>query len=255
MLKPHVWVGGGAFTGNIRFDDPAHRAAWLASYRRMALHYARVAELEGFDLYCLGNELGGLTVHEEEWRDLIAAVRRVFRGPLTYAANWGEEFETLRFWDALDFIGLNNYYPLADEPGERVEALTARADVLAEKIATVQRRWQRPVIFTEVGFPSVLGGAVRTWTRTRTQVVSLEEQAAGYEATLRAFSGRPWLRGMFWWNWPSNGLGGGPQDSSFTPLGKPAAEVLRVWYTHMQAQQAVKEPSSPPASAGGNGEP
>lgn len=255
MLKPHVWVGGGTFTGNIRFDDPERRASWLASYRRMALHYARVAELEGFDLFCIGNELGGLTTHEHEWREIIAAVRRVFRGPLTYAANWGEEFETLRFWDALDFIGLNNYYPLAEEPDEGSKALMARAHALAEKIARLQQRWQRPILFTEVGYPSVRGGTVRTWARTRTQSVSVDEQAAGYEATLRAFSGQPWLSGMFWWNWPSHGRGGGSQDISYTPRGKPAAEILRSWYTRIaEAEQAAKRaPRTLPT--GGSGSP
>lgn len=255
MLKPHVWVGGGAFTGNIRFDDPGRRAAWLASYRRMALHYARVAELEGFDLFCIGNELSGMTIHEHEWREIIAAVRRVFRGPVTYAANWGEEFETLRFWDALDFIGLNNYYPLAEEPGEGSKALMARAHALAEKIARLQRRWQRPILFTEVGYPSVRGGTVRTWARSRTQSVSVDEQAAGYEATLRAFSGQPWLSGMFWWNWPSHGRGGGPQDISYTPRGKPAAEILHTWYTRIAAAEQAAERAPRTLPSGGSGSP
>ncbi len=255
MLKPQVWVGGGAFTGNIRFDDPARRAAWLSSYRRMALHYARLAELEGFDLFCVGNEFGGMTVHEAEWREIIAAVRQVFRGPVTYAANWGEEFETLGFWDALDYIGLNNYYPLADEPGEELASLMARAEALAETVALVHRRWQRPVIFTEIGYPSVRGGTVRTWAQSRGGGVSMEEQAAGYEATLRAFSGRPWFRGMFWWNWPSNGLGGGPQDPSYTPMGKPAAEILRAWYQRMEAEQTGETRPLRPVPAGGNGSP
>ncbi|MCL6480409.1 MAG: hypothetical protein K6U02_01660 [Firmicutes bacterium] len=255
MLKPQLWVGGGAFTGHIRFDDPERRAAWLASYRRMALHYARVAELEGFDLFCIGNELGGMTRHETEWREIIAAVRRVFRGPVTYAANWGEEFETLRFWDALDFIGLNNYYPLAEEPGAELRALTARADAVAEKIARLQQRWQRPILFTEVGYPSVRGGTVWTWARSWTQSVSMEEQAAGYEATLRAFTARPWLSGMFWWNWPSHGRGGGPQDLSYTPRGKPAAEVLRTWYTRLAATAPGEEPAPRTPSTGGMGSP
>ncbi len=229
-------------------------SAWLASYHRMALHYARLAELEGFDLFCLGNELGGMTRHETQWREIIAAVRRVFRGPLAYAANWGEEFETLRFWDALDFIGLNNYYPLAEDPGAELRTLLARADAAAEKIAHLQRRWQRPVLFTAVGYPSVRGGTVWAWARSRTPSPSPEKQAAGYEATLRAFSGQPWLRGMFWWNWPSNGRGGGPQDLSYTPRGKPAAEVLRTWYTRMAAA-SVEQRAPRTTSAAGRGNP
>ena len=33
-----------------------------------------------------------------------------------YTANWGEEFESLSFWEAFDFIGVSAYYPLSENP-------------------------------------------------------------------------------------------------------------------------------------------
>ncbi len=111
MLKPQLWVVRGEFTGAIRFDDPAARAAWMRNYREFILHYARLAELEQFDLLSIGTEFGGLTAYPDDWRKLIAEVRRVYLGPLTYAANWGHEFESLGFWDALDYLSVKTCCP------------------------------------------------------------------------------------------------------------------------------------------------
>ena len=244
MLKPQLWVSRGEFTGAIRFDNPALRADWMRRYREFILHYARLAELEGFDLFCIGNELEGLTPYAGDWRRLIADVRRVYHGPLTYAANWGREFESIRFWDALDYIGVNNYYPLAAQASARVEDLLPGAEQLATTLEAASRRWHKPILFTEVGYPSVRGGSSQPWIEDGTRGLSLPEQAAAYEATFRAFAGKPWFRGMFWWKWPSSGRGGGAEDASFTPLGKPAADVLRAWFTRLGNRA---DPSPTPA--------
>ena len=245
LLKPQLWVSRGEFTGAIKFDDPAKRAAWMSKYREFILHYARLAELGEFDLLSIGTELEGVTPYEEEWRRIIASVRRVYHGPITYAANWGKEIESIRFWDALDYVSVNNYYPLAEKPSARVEELLPGAERWAERLGAASHRWQKPLLFTEVGYPSVRGGASQPWFEDRTRGLDLQEQAAAYEATFRAFCSRPWFRGMFWWKWPSNGLGGGPQDASYTPRRKPAEEIVRAWFTRLARDSKASASEAP----------
>ncbi len=139
MLKPQLWVPRGGFTGKIEFDNGDDLARWMRSYREYMLHYARLAELDQIDLLCIGTELEGMTSDETAWRSLIADVRRVYHGPLTYAANWGLEFAGIRFWDALDYAGLNEYYPLAAAPSARAEELLPAADDLALKLQALSR--------------------------------------------------------------------------------------------------------------------
>src|SRR5437879_12905181 len=105
----------------------------MSKYREFILHYARLAELGGFDLLSIGTELEGVTSYEEEWRRIIADVRRVYHGPITYAANWGEEIESIRFWDALDYVSGNNDYPLAAKPSARAEELLPCAEPSARR--------------------------------------------------------------------------------------------------------------------------
>ena len=223
LLKPQVYGGEAGFAGNICIEEPAARALWMESYRKLILHYARMAQDEGVALFSVGNELGCLTKHEADWRKFIASVRRIYSGPLTYAANWGEEFETLRFWDALDFIGLNNYYPLTEWPGQGSDQMLIRAKAVAMKVAQIHQRWQRPVLFTEAGFPSVRGGTFRPWDPPSREP-DVSEQAAGYAAIIQAGGDQPWLRGIFWWAW---------HDGELSPAGKPAEQILSTWYRRL----------------------
>jgi hypothetical protein len=248
MLKPQLWLGGEKDTGEIQFDDPAARAAWFRAYREFLLHYALLAERDHFDLLVAGTELSGVSSDTAAWRALIAEVRRVYHGPITYAASSGDELDSVRFWDALDYIGVNDYYPLIDAAQDSSDAppsasqLLPGADHLAETMGALSARWHKPILFTEVGFPSVRGAASEPSAEDDSHGTSPEEQAAAYEATFRAFSGRAWFRGMFWWEWPSNGRAGGPASASYTPLGKPAEEVLHQWFDRLAANVPQDSP-------------
>jgi hypothetical protein len=220
LLKPHLYLGDDGFAGDICLADGPTRARFMTGYLRLMLHYARMAEDEDVELFSVGNELSCLTGHEDDWRRLIALVRRVYVGPVTYASNWGEEFERLPFGDALDYLGVNHYYPLTAAGTEALPEMMLRAAAVARSLEAVHARWQRPVLFTEVGYPSVDGGTTTPWAPP-TRTPDPAEQAAAYEAVFRVYEGLPWLRGYYWWAW---------LDGDFSPAGKPAEQVLRAWY-------------------------
>jgi hypothetical protein len=60
-----------------------------------------------------------------------------------------------------------------------------------------------------------------------------QEQADCYQAALEVLWGKPWLRGIFWWQWFTNpneiAMIGDPEKSE-SPRGKPAEEVLKKFY-------------------------
>jgi hypothetical protein len=226
ILKPQLWAPR-RFTGDIVFERPADFARWWAGYRRWMLHQARVAALGRADVLVIGTELGGVTRHRDAWRRLIRDVRRIYRGPLTYAANWAGDFEVMPFWGDLDFLGLNMYYPLA-APGEQPRADSPRMQELKAKLAAMARRHRKPILFTEVGYAASTAAAVEPWKEEHGPT-DPAMQARCYEVIFEAFSREPWLAGLFWWKWPSHGQGA-PDDPSFSPLGKPALGVLEKWY-------------------------
>jgi hypothetical protein len=227
VLKPQLWSRG-RWTGDIAFTDGAAFRLWMASYRQFILHYARLAEMERADLLVVGTELGGVTLPAEaEWRALIREVRKAYSGPLTYAANWGREFETLGFWDELDFLGVNFYYPLA-APGEQPRAGSPRLKELERILEGMSRKHRRPVLFTEVGYAASAAAAVEPW-KEENAPLDPAMQARCYEVVFQSFYGKRWLAGLHWWKWPSPGRGSA-DDPTFSPLGKPALGVLERWY-------------------------
>jgi hypothetical protein len=233
MLKPHMWVGGSSsgWPGDIQMSSVLGWQKFLASYERWIRHYAMLAEIYGFDSLCLGVELVHATRgREAEWRAIIHRMRGLYSGPMLYAANWGEEFERLALWSDLDAIALNCYYPLAGKANASAAELLAGANRIADKIAEVAQKYQKPVLLTEIGYCSRPGAWMQPHRDDRRAPVHEECQRRSYEAIYKAFSHRDWLAGIYWWKWPSDLADGGPLDNQFTPNGKAAMQVVARWY-------------------------
>jgi hypothetical protein len=220
-VKPLVDATDGTFRGDLA---PRDRPAWYRSYARLLDECAVLARAAGADTLVVGTELKALSGDTTAWRDLIARARRSFGGQLTYGANWVDEAEGIRFWDALDAVGVDAYMPLASVDDPTVAQLQEAWAPYRDRLAALHRAWRKPVLFTELGYPS-RQGAARLPGREGTGAPDPRPQARAYEAALRAFRGIPWFRGIFWWDWPA---GDAPSDpGSYTPRGKPAADLLR----------------------------
>lgn len=220
MLKPGIWIRGGHFGGDIQFSSPTERQEWFDQYGKFIDRYAKIATKIHADLFCVGGEFVRMSTDTSQWRSIIANVRKVYPGPLTYAANFGQEFQQIKFWDALDYIGLQEYYPLPDN---------LSTSAMLAKVEAVQKRFHKPIIFTEVGFSSAPGANLHPWKNGAKGKVDLQLQARCYRAIFQAFYNKPWFKGMYWWKVGSNGFGG-PADTSLTPWGKPAMLVVKNWY-------------------------
>jgi hypothetical protein len=219
MLKPQMWVQPGGFPGAIEMPDEAAAKTWFEQYAGFNEYYARLAQRLRIDIYCIGTEFVKMSRYTEEWRKQISLSRKLYSGPLVYAATQGPEFENLAFWDDLDYIGLNNYYPLPDDFS------TAE---LIRKVEAVQSKYNKPVLLTEGGYVSMEWPNREPWDETPRKL-SLEHQARGYESIFKAFWDKPWFAGVYWWRVGSNGEGG-PGDGHHTPWGKPAMDVVSRYY-------------------------
>lgn len=117
-------------------------------------------------------------VYERHWRDLIAEVRTVYAGPLSYAANF-DQVQEVGFWDALDVVGANAYFPLSQRGmvGERLEeALTASWLRIAAELNGLADREGGPgrvlpVMFFELGWTRKAASTVRPFSYHRVEVL------------------------------------------------------------------------------------
>ena len=228
QLKPHVDLPGDLDRAEIRPTDPD---AWFTAYTRFITHYARLAQRLGVQQLAVGTELAGTSRDRAHWRSVIAAVRADYRGPLTYAANY-DEYRHIPFWDSLDLIGIDAYWPLADHPTSDVQRLRRAWRPIARELAAYSARHHRRILFTEAGYVSQRGATTAPYSWTISGHGGAAEQAAAYEALLSAFDGERWWAGVNWWmwdDWPDSGET--PARLAYTPHGKPAEGVLRKWWT------------------------
>ena len=252
MLKPHIWLSAQSadhWRGTIAMGTEDDWNQWFDNYRRFILYYAAIAEQEEVDVLCVGVELARTALErEQDWRRVIAEVRNRYSGPLVYAANWWGEYEHVQFWDALDYIGINAFFPLSDVPQPNLASLRRNAEKVAGEIALLHQTSGKPVIFTEVGFKSISGASVRPWEWPRRfePSVSLEEQAGCYQAILETFWDKPWFYGMYWWKWFSDLNHGGALHPGFTPRGKPAERILSTWFRKPNIPTPAHSPRSLP---------
>lgn len=233
MLKPQIWVQG-AWPGDVDMATEAEWNDFFAAYRRWMGHYARLAEREEVSVLCVGTELVRATLdHPDRWREMIAYWRETYSGKLTYAANWGEEFENLTFWDELDIIGLNAYYPLSSSNNPTDEELIDGARKWMTMAGRVSERYDRPLWLTEIGYRSVAGAWQNPHAEAGDREVSLVAQQRCYSALVEAAGGSSRLRGIFIWKWPSylgHDEGRDGQNNGYVPGGKPAGRVLSSFY-------------------------
>jgi hypothetical protein len=202
---------------------------WFESYEDYILPYARDAQGAGADMFCVGRELDSSVVQREaDWRRLIAKIRDEFDGPLVYSANF-DSWDDIGFWDALDFIGISAYFPLSDDADPSPGGLEAGWARALEPLEAASRRWGRPVLLTEAGFPSIASAARSPWKEEKTRA-DVWLQSRCYEATFRALADRPWIEGAFFWLWERSSKPAF-RDPSHTIRGKPATFTMSRWYS------------------------
>ncbi|MCG8592369.1 MAG: hypothetical protein MJE66_24010 [Proteobacteria bacterium] len=149
---------------------------------------------------------------------------------LAEEAEWRGRERDVAWWDALDYAGVDAYFPLAEGPNPALAEAEARWRQELVSLAAWARRIGMPVLFTEVGYRSRVGAGSEPWEWQRPGVASPEEQAVLYRATFSALRSEPWFYGFYWWQWRTLPPTEPASDTGFTPQGKPALEILREFY-------------------------
>ncbi len=240
MLKPHVDLYNGRWRGEIYFDSNEEWQAWFKSYKNFICHYAKLAEENGVEIFCVGCELVK-TVQREEWFDIIEAIRKNFSGLLTYASNW-DNYQNVTFWNLLDFIGIDAYFWLTHKNDPTLDELLQAWKRWKGGIEEIHNLTGKPIVFTEIGYRSIDGCNIDPWNWWRYGKIDLQEQADCYKAAFITFWNESWFYGFYWWMWWADPSIGGENDDSYTPYKKPAEKVLRKYYLGVNLSVEIEKP-------------
>jgi hypothetical protein len=224
--------------------DDAKWDQWWRCFREFLRHYATIAEEKHCEMLCLGCEMNSTEEFDNRWRDLIAEIRTIYHGAITYDANHGRENQ-LPWWDAVDVIGVSAYYQVPPPEGvaleEAIKTTTPKAEILAQlvknkqQLADLSAKFSKPILFIETGVTNVRGCARYPWSHPdakRGDPLDQQEQVNYYEAMFEAFWDEPWFLGFAWWDWPARlyHREAAAQHRDFCIYGKQAEEVVRQWY-------------------------
>ncbi len=212
--------------GNI---EPEDWDLWWKNYTAFNVHLAELAQEGGVEWYSLGTEMASTHRFPERWAQLAGEVRKVFHRKLTYSVNF-DSHDSFTFGACLDVIGINTYDPIAkyDEYPTPVEIRNAWWWIV-NKARTLQARFHRPVMITEVGYPSVAHAHVGPWDFRTGKPLDLELQNELLKGSLGVL--RNWSDGeaVFYYLYGEN-LNvkpvGGPEDRTYAVWGKPAERTL-----------------------------
>ncbi|MDP2338779.1 MAG: hypothetical protein Q8N05_20475 [Bacteroidota bacterium] len=246
MLRPTLefynwseWRGG---------LQPGNWDAWFASYQNFILHYAKIAEQTGVELFSVGNELKNSNSYTDKWTGIISEVRKTYRGLLTYSdSDLPYGISPIEFWDKLDIIGTGFYSPITGAGSYWDTGFPAMKDPPFDIFVQPMQNWfnkfllpihnkyQKQVLITEAGCSNVDGANLAPWVWDYSNTtLDNKEQADYYEAFLRVISDKSWISGVFFFEYDLM------RDYSFqrsiwpiahNPKNKPAREVVRLWYT------------------------
>ena len=233
LIKPQVW-GMGHWVGDYELNKEEDWQIWEKDYETYIMTFAQIAVDYNVEAFCIGTEYRRAAVQREEYfRSLIKKIRAIYKGKITYAANW-DNYENVKFWDDLDFIGIDAYFPLLNEANPSTAAIVEAWKPYKQKLKKFAFKYEKPIAFTEYGYMSCDYTAWRNWENEadRSAVnVNLEAQKNAYEAMFISLWEEPWWVGGFLWKWYDNHeKSGGLNNKDYTPQNKPVEEIIKKWY-------------------------
>ncbi len=203
MMIPHIAYWGTKFLwrGEINFERQEEWDIFFNDYETWIVEMARLAQKHGTAVFCVGLEFSYAEKFPERWLKIIAAVRQVYFGKLTYGGNWNE-FENVKFWDALDYIGVLAYFPLTKTPNPSRDELSVAWDKRMAQLQEFSRRnGDKQIVFVELGYNESAKAAAEPWSFKTGGENAVEIQARCMDVALELPRRYPFLAGMFLWKW------------------------------------------------------
>jgi len=233
MVKPQVYMHND-WVGDMDFATEAEWKEWEDSYRTYIMTFAKVAADNKAEMFCVGTEYKlAAKKRETFWRSLIKEIRSFYVGEITYSSNW-DGYESIPFWDAVDYIGLSAYFPLTQDKTPEVADLTKKWQNTKKSLKKLSRREGKPILFTEYGYMSIDKCAWRAWEIEKERPnlpINEQAQANALEALYTVFWNESWWAGGFMWKWFPNGMGHeGYFEKDYTPQGKLSQKTVTKWY-------------------------
>jgi hypothetical protein len=252
MLMPMVLLsntGSKDWRGIIdpRVDNKAEGKSdwdnWFVTYRMFITNMADLAQRSDVDIFVVGSELLSSEGFRDRWVETINEIKNGtkdplkgtllthgYHGKLTYSANW-DHYNSVTFWDQLDYVGMNNYNELWDGPGATVEQLDGKWVKIKKEVLDFAASQKKPFMFTEVGWHNLKNTIKEPWNYVPSErIVDYNEQLHAFESFVQTWQPVPkdQFMGAFIWEWCPDGKPG--DVGTYSLQGTPALDVVKKWF-------------------------
>ena len=231
MLKPQVWMHN-TWIGDYNPEKEADWKRWENDYSNYILTFARIADSMKVEAFCIGTEYRtAIKKRPAYWQKLIVDVRQIYKGKLTYCANW-DDFKEVKFWPDLDFIGISGYFPLSESKTPDVKELNKSWKPIKKDLKSYSADLNKPVLFIEIGYRNIDKPAWKSWeTENQKFNSNTMAQANAYESFFQTFWDEPWIAGAFIWKWYDyHEQIAAEKNDDWTPQNKPAQQIMKKYY-------------------------
>ncbi len=221
-LKPTVNCLDGNWRAYISFIEPdvpseLKWSDWFKSYTDFQLHFARIAQQEGCCMFLAGCEMVMADHRADDWRKLIADIRKVYGGMVGYNCDKYQE-DRVMWWDCVDVIASSGYYPMGDWDNQ------------LDRIEKVVQKYQKPFFFSEIGCMAVKGASELPNDWTYNNGYAPEEQEAWYQDMFDRTLRRPWVSGFAFWDWAGIPYTPDTPGHTYDLRSTKAAEIVKAVY-------------------------
>jgi len=232
MIKPQLWLWHGEFTGLLKMNNETDWKLLEQSYSNFIMEYAELAKEVNAEVLCIGTELEEFIKNRPDyWSQLIKEIRKVYKGKLTYAANW-DEFRRTPFWTEVDYIGIDAYFPVSDMKTPTIEDCIKGWEKHKKDLKNFSEQIDRLILFTEYGYRSVDYTGKEPWRYDRSMTsINIQAQNNATQALFDAVWHEDWFAGGYLWKWfVDHRKVGGVKNNQFTPQNKPVEAIIEAYY-------------------------
>jgi len=238
---------------NATFDAPA----FFAGYQAYIVKCAKTAQAAGVKIFSIGSEMRAVTgsQYTSYWDQIIAAVRKVYSGELTYKADFepgypaGNEAAQIGFWNELDLVSLDVYPVLGTQANPTLGQLGAawtsgiedgQPVDYAQAVASIAQETGKPILIAETGVASMNAGeegpAIDYLISQPETQANYALQANWWRAFFNTFAANPpsWLEGVMAFGMDPDVDGDDRTTpyyyNSYSLYKKPAETVIADWF-------------------------
>jgi hypothetical protein len=152
-----------------------------------------------------------------------------YKGKLTYSSNW-DHYESVTFWDQLDYVGMNNYNSLSTSPTASVEELNKAWKKIQDDVLGFSKRQGKPFMFTEVGWHNKRNTLDQPWNYVSTDPQDNTPQYHAFQSFVQSWQPIPRdnFMGAFIWEWCPDGHF--TDSGTYSLQDTQALEVVKKWF-------------------------